>query len=57
VELTGDSTLVSVRVGDRLLTMRADKNFVGDFDQTVGIRIASERVFLFDGESGTRVDF
>jgi multiple sugar transport system ATP-binding protein len=37
--------------------MRADKNFVGDFDQTVGVRIASERVFLFDGESGTRVDF
>jgi multiple sugar transport system ATP-binding protein len=57
VELTGDSTLVSVRVGDRLLTMRADKNFVGDFDQTVGVRIASERVFLFDGESGKRVDF
>ena len=57
VELTGDSTLVSVRVGDRLLTMRADKNFVGDFDQAVSVRIASERVFLFDSESGKRVDF
>jgi multiple sugar transport system ATP-binding protein len=57
VELTGDSTLVSVRVGDRLLTMRADKNFAGDFDQTVGVRIASERVFLFDRESENRVNF
>jgi len=57
VELTGDSTLVSVRVGERLLTMRADKNFLGDFDQTVGVRIATERVFLFDRESQNRVDF
>jgi multiple sugar transport system ATP-binding protein len=39
------------------LTMRADKNFVGDFDQTVSVRIAAERVFLFDAESGKRVDF
>jgi multiple sugar transport system ATP-binding protein len=57
VELTGDSTLVSVRVGDHLLTVRADKNFVGDFDQTVSVRVAPERVFLFDAESGKRVDF
>jgi multiple sugar transport system ATP-binding protein len=57
VELTGESTLVSVRVGDHLLTVRADKNFVGDFDQTVSIRVAPERVFLFDAESGKRVDF
>ncbi len=28
-ELTGESTLVSVRAGDRLMTMRADKNFAG----------------------------
>jgi multiple sugar transport system ATP-binding protein len=57
VELTGESTLVSVRVGDHLLTVRADKNFVGDFDQIVSVRIAPERVFLFDAESGKRVDF
>jgi multiple sugar transport system ATP-binding protein len=57
VELTGDSTLVSVRAGDQLLTMRADKNFIGDFDQMVGVRIASERVFVFDAETQARVDF
>jgi len=57
VELTGESTLVSVRAGDHLLTMRADKNFAGDFDQMVGVRIAPDRVFLFDRESENRVDF
>jgi multiple sugar transport system ATP-binding protein len=56
-ELTGDSTLISVRAGDVLLTVRADKNFVGDFDQVVGVQIRPERVFLFDRESGHRVDF
>ena len=57
VELTGESTLVSVRAGETLLTMRADKNFSGDFDQMVGVRIPPERVFLFDQETGNRVDF
>ena len=56
VELTGESTLVSVHAGDRLVTMRADKNFVGDFDQPIGVHVAPERAFLFDRESENRVD-
>jgi multiple sugar transport system ATP-binding protein len=56
VELTGESTLVSVHAGDRLLTMRADKNFVGDFDQPIGVHVVPERAFLFDRESQNRVD-
>jgi multiple sugar transport system ATP-binding protein len=56
-ELTGESTLVSVRIGDNLLTMRADRNFRGDFDQLIGVRIPADRVFLFDQETQKRVDF
>jgi multiple sugar transport system ATP-binding protein len=56
-ELTGDSTLVSVRVGDSLLTMRTDRNFRGDFDQLIGVRIPADRVYLFDQETQKRVDF
>ncbi|MET0483429.1 MAG: ABC transporter ATP-binding protein [Aestuariivirgaceae bacterium] len=56
-ELTGDSTLVSVRIGEHLLTMRADRNFRGDFDQLIGVRIPAERVYLFDQETQKRVDF
>ena len=56
-ELTGDSTLVSVRVGDHLLTMRTDRNFRGDFDQLIGVRIPADRVYLFDQETQNRVDF
>ena len=56
-ELTGESTLVSVQSGDRLVTMRADKNFAGGIDQEIGVKVATERAFLFDGESKNRVDF
>ena len=55
-ELTGESTFVSVPAGERLLTVRADKSFAGDFDQMIGLAVASERVFLFDEESKRRVD-
>jgi multiple sugar transport system ATP-binding protein len=56
-ELTGDSTLVSVRIGENLLTMRTDRNFRGDFDQLIGVRIPADRVYLFDQETQKRVDF
>jgi len=57
VELTGESTFVSVYAGNRLLTMRADKNFSGDFDQMVGVKVSPDRIFLFDQQTGNRVDF
>jgi multiple sugar transport system ATP-binding protein len=57
VELTGENTLVSLRLGAQLLTLRADKNFAGQIDQPIGIKVAADQVFLFDGESQRRVDF
>jgi len=57
VELTGESTLVTLRAGAALLIVRADKDFVGDFDQMVAVGFAPGRVFLFDRQSQDRVDF
>ncbi len=57
VEMTGESTFVTVRAGESLLAVRADKNFVGDFDEMVDVGIAPERAFLFDRKSQNRVDF
>jgi multiple sugar transport system ATP-binding protein len=56
VELTGESTLVNTQIGGQLISMRADKEFVGDFDQKIGITLMPERVFLFDAESEARID-
>jgi multiple sugar transport system ATP-binding protein len=57
VELTGESTFVSVRTGSRLMTMRVDKGFAGEIDQLIGLKIPPERIFLFDKESQQRVYF
>lgn len=57
VELTGENTLVSVRLGGKLLTLRADKNFAGRIDQQIGVKVTSNSVFLFDGGTQDRVDF
>jgi multiple sugar transport system ATP-binding protein len=56
-EMTGESTLVSVSTGGGLMTVRADKNYAGDIDQKIGVRIDAGRAFLFDRESQNRVDF
>lgn len=56
VELTGESTLVNTQIGGQLISMRADKEFVGDFDQKIGITLMPDRVFLFDAESEARID-
>ncbi|MDX8469920.1 ABC transporter ATP-binding protein [Mesorhizobium sp. VK23B] len=57
VELTGESTLVTVRAGAALLAVRADKNFAGDYDQIVQVGFSPERAFVFDRQSQERVDF
>lgn len=57
VELTGENTLVSLRLGGQLMTLRADKNFTGQIDQQIGVKVAIDRVFLFNGETQDRVDF
>ncbi|OHV79674.1 ABC transporter ATP-binding protein [Ensifer sp. LCM 4579] len=57
VELTGENTLVSLQLGGALITLRADKNFAGQIDQPVGVKIAADRMFLFEAETERRVDF
>jgi multiple sugar transport system ATP-binding protein len=56
VELTGESTFVSLRLGSQLMTLRADKNFTGQIDQPIGVKVATDRVFLFNWETQYRVD-
>ncbi|CAN7187285.1 sn-glycerol-3-phosphate ABC transporter ATP-binding protein UgpC [Pararhizobium sp. LjRoot235] len=56
VELTGENTLVSLRLGGQLITLRADKNFAGQIDQEIGIKVMRDRVFLYNGETQDRVD-
>lgn len=57
LELLGDATMVSVRIGGALVQVKADKNFRADIDDTVSISIPSEHCHLFEaGEDGARIE-
>jgi multiple sugar transport system ATP-binding protein len=55
LELLGDATMVTVRVGGALVSVRADKNFRAEIDDMVSISIPNEICHLFDGKSGERI--
>ncbi len=56
LELLGDATMVTVRIDGTLVSVRADKNFRGEIDETVSIAIPTEICHLFDGSSGERME-
>ncbi len=55
MELMGDSTLVTVRVGAALVATKAPKDFRIQIDAPLSISIPSEAVHLFDEASGVRL--
>ena len=54
-ELTGESTLVTVQLGDDLLTVRGPKEFRIGIDEAVGMRLVSEKCYLFDSATKQRL--
>ena len=55
VELTGEVTLVTVRLGDDFVAIRADKDFAAEIDDAVNVRITPDRTFLFDSTTQQRI--
>ena len=55
VELMGDHTLVTCKVGDATVTVKADKSAHYEMDKSIGINFALPSVFLFDAETGVRI--
>ncbi len=55
VELTGESTLVTVRVHDEFVAVRADKDFTSEIDSETHVRIDPEKTFIFDSASEQRI--
>jgi multiple sugar transport system ATP-binding protein len=54
-ELTGESTLVTVKLDDDRLTIRGPKEYRVSIDEIVGVRINREKCYLFDAESQNRI--
>ena len=55
LELIGDHTLITCRLGEATLTVKADKSAHYDMDETIGITFADQAVFLFDTETGASI--
>ena len=56
MELLGDATLVSVRIGAALVAVRAPKDFRIEIDAPLQIRVPPSAVHLFDKANGARID-
>jgi multiple sugar transport system ATP-binding protein len=55
VELMGDHSLVTCRLGEDLLIAKADKLAQHGMDELIGITFKDAAVFLFDSETGERI--
>ncbi|MEL6643000.1 MAG: ABC transporter ATP-binding protein [Pseudomonadota bacterium] len=55
LELLGDATMVTVRIGQSLVSVKADKAFRAEIDEMVSISIPPEICHLFDGKTGERI--
>ena len=54
-ELLGDATMVSVRIGGALVSVKTDKNYRAEIDDPVSIHIPTEICHLFDTQTGARI--
>ena len=55
MELLGDATMVSVRIGGSLVSVKAAKNYRAEIDDTVSISVPPAHCHLFDATTGTLV--
>ena len=55
MELLGDATMASVRIGGALVSVKADKTYDAEIDDTVSIHIPTESCHLFDTSTGERI--
>lgn len=57
VELTGDQTIVTAKLGETDLTVREDKEYEGVIDQPIKIKVDVSNLYLFDADTGDRIRF
>ncbi|MGE4253441.1 MAG: ABC transporter ATP-binding protein [Parvibaculaceae bacterium] len=55
LELIGDHTLISAQLGDKTMTVKADKQAHYNMDEPIGIDFADNAIFLFDSATGARI--
>ena len=54
-ELTGDSTLVMVRIGEQVVTARAAKDYRARIGEPAGFAVSAQQCHIFDGKTQNRL--
>ena len=55
VELLGDATMISVRIGGKLVSVKTDKTYRADIDDAVAISVPADICHIFDTKTGSRL--
>ena len=55
VELTGEATLVTLKLGHQFITAKADKSHRAAMGERAGFSVTSKRCYLFDGHTELRL--
>ena len=55
IEMLGDSTMVTVKIGSSLVSVKADKNYRASIDDNIIINIPAHKCHLFDKITGDRL--
>ena len=55
LEILGDATMVTVKIGKSLVSIKADKNFRANIEDKVSIKIPAQKCHLFDQKTGDRI--
>lgn len=55
MELLGDATMASIRIGGALVSVKAEKNYRADIGDMISISVPQEHCHLFDTQTGERV--
>ena len=55
-ELLGDATMITVKVGPALVSVKADKNFRASMGENINISVPAEICHLFDTQTGARIE-
>ena len=55
LELLGEASMVSMRVGGELVSVKAGKDFTAEIGQTISITVPARACHLFDRQSGARI--
>lgn len=56
MELLGDATMVSVRIGGALVSVKADKGYRASIGDPVSIEVPPDACHLFNAETGARLE-